>query len=83
MTNHVIIWDIETIPDLQGFAAANYLVGKTQVEIREVMGDKFPKHIFHSIACIGALVAHHENDWWKIDAIGAPSRPRIWPWWLA
>jgi hypothetical protein len=24
MTNHIIIWDIETIPDLQGFAAANY-----------------------------------------------------------
>jgi hypothetical protein len=28
----------------------------------QAMGDKFPKHIFHSIACIGALVAHHEDD---------------------
>jgi 3'-5' exonuclease len=72
MNGSVIIWDIETIPDLQGFAAANYLVGKTDAEIREVMGDKFQKHIYHSIVCIGALVAHRENDKWAIDAIGAP-----------
>src|SRR5262245_4563932 len=72
MTNHVIIWDIETIPDLQGCAAANYLVGKTEAEIREAMGDKFPKHIYHSIVCIGALVAHREDYKWAVDAIGAP-----------
>jgi 3'-5' exonuclease len=72
MNDSVIIWDIETIPDLRGFAAANYLVGKTDAEIREVMGDKFPKHIFHSIVCIGALVAHQEDDRWKVDATGAP-----------
>ena len=71
-TVNVIIWDIETIPDLQGFAAANYLTGKTDAEIREVMGDKFPKHIYHAIVCIGALVAYRENDHWAIDAIGAP-----------
>jgi predicted PolB exonuclease-like 3'-5' exonuclease len=72
MNGNVIIWDIETIPDLQGFAAANYLVGKSDAEIREVMGDKFPKHIYHSIVCIGALVAHREDDKWCVDAIGAP-----------
>jgi predicted PolB exonuclease-like 3'-5' exonuclease len=72
MNGSVIIWDIETIPDLQDFAAANYLVGKTDAEIREVMGDKFPKHIYHSIVCIGALVAHREDDKWVVDAIGAP-----------
>jgi hypothetical protein len=26
--------------------------------VREAIGDKFPKHIYHSIVCIGALVAH-------------------------
>ena len=72
MNGSVIIWDIETIPDLQGFAAVNYLVGKTDAEIREVMGDKFPKHIYHSIVCIGALIAHREDDKWAVDAIGAP-----------
>ena len=50
----VLVWDLETVPDLVGFAAANDLVGKSDVEIREAIGDKFPKHIYHSIVCIGA-----------------------------
>jgi hypothetical protein len=51
------VWDLETVPDLSGFAAANDLVGKSDVEVREAIGDKFPKHIYHSIVCIGALIA--------------------------
>jgi hypothetical protein len=53
MTQSVIVWDLETVPDLSGFAAANDLGGKSEVEIREAIGDKFPKHIYHSIICIG------------------------------
>jgi hypothetical protein len=58
----VIVWDLETVPDLAGFAAANDLVGKSDAEVREAIGDKFPKHIYHSIICIGALIAHWEPD---------------------
>jgi 3'-5' exonuclease len=72
MTEHVIVWDLETIPDLSGFAAASQLDGKTENEIRESMGDKFPKLIFHRIACIGALIASRSADCWQIDAVGAP-----------
>jgi hypothetical protein len=43
MKPSVIVWDLETIPDLSGFAAANDLVGKSDVEIREATGDKFPR----------------------------------------
>src|SRR6478672_3058732 len=68
----VIVWDVETVPDLGGFAAANDLVGKSDMEVREAIGDKFPKHIYHSIVCIGALIAHREPDHWEVDAIGAP-----------
>jgi len=68
----VIVWDLETVPDLVGFAAANDLVGKSDVEVREAIGDKFPKHIYHSIVCIGALIAHWEPDHWAVDAVGAP-----------
>jgi 3'-5' exonuclease len=57
MQPSVIVWDLETVPDLGGFAAANDLVGKSDVEVREAIGDKFPKHIYHSIVCIGALIA--------------------------
>ena len=69
---HVLVWDIETIPDISGFAAANNLFDKTAAEVRAAMGDKFPKHIYHSIACIGALIAHHDIDHWVVDALGAP-----------
>ena len=62
MKPSVIVWDLETMPDLGGFAAANDLVGKSDVEVREAIGDKFPKHIYHSIVCIGALIAHREPD---------------------
>jgi hypothetical protein len=54
MKPSVIVWDLETVPDLAGFAAANDLVGKSDVEVREAIGDKFPKHIYHSIIYIGA-----------------------------
>jgi 3'-5' exonuclease len=72
METSVLVWDLETVPDLRGFAAANDLAGKSDDEVREAMGDKFPKHIYHSIACIGALIAHRNNDHWVIDALGAP-----------
>ena len=72
MKPSVIVWDLETVPDLGGFAAANDLAGKSDVEVREAIGDKFPKHIYHSIVCIGALIAHWEPDHWAVDAVGAP-----------
>jgi predicted PolB exonuclease-like 3'-5' exonuclease len=68
----VIVWDLETVPGLGGFAAANDLVGKPDVEVREAIGGKSPKHIYHSIICIGALIAHWEPGHWAVDAVGAP-----------
>ena len=69
---HVLVWDIETVPDLRGFAAANGLDGSSDDDVRAAMGDKFPKHVYHSIVCIGALIAHHDGDHWSVDALGAP-----------
>jgi 3'-5' exonuclease len=72
MGTNIVVWDLETVPDLKGFAVANGCAGKTDKEIRAAMGDKFPKHIYHSIVCIGALIAQQEEDWWKVGALGAP-----------
>ena len=69
---HVIVWDIETVPDLAGYAAANGHDGKSDDEIRAELGEKFPKHIYHSIICIGALIARRDNDHWVVEALGAP-----------
>ena len=68
----VIVWDLETVPDLKGFAAANNLIGRSDADVRSELGDKFPKHLYHSIVCIGALVATREASHWKVSALGAP-----------
>jgi hypothetical protein len=68
----VIVWDIETVPDLRGFAAANGLTGRLDDEARAEMGDKFPKLIYHSFVCIGALVAQRQDEHWAVSAVGAP-----------
>jgi hypothetical protein len=38
MSPNVIVWDLETVPDLGAFAAANDVVGKSDVEVREMLG---------------------------------------------
>jgi len=72
MGQSAVVWDIETVPDLHGFAAANGLSGKTDDEIRGALGEKFPKQIYHAIVCIGALVAKRETGRWEVQALGAP-----------
>src|SRR5260221_7248650 len=72
MGANVIVLDLETVPDIKGFAAANDLVGKSDVEVREAIGDKFPKHIYHSIICIGGVIFHQEKGRWIVDALCAP-----------
>jgi 3'-5' exonuclease len=72
VNENVIVWDLETVPDRGAFAAANGLSGKTDDEITDAIGDKFLKHIYHSIICIGALVAHRDEGRWLVDALGAP-----------
>jgi hypothetical protein len=40
---HILVWDLETIPDLMGYAAAHGHDGKTEDEIREALGDSAVK----------------------------------------
>jgi len=67
-----MVWDIETVPDLEGYARANNLIGKSPEEIRTAMGDEFPKLIYHSIICIGALVASRTANGYEVQVVGAP-----------
>lgn len=68
----VIVWDIETIPDTEGYARANGLTGKNEDEIRSKMGAKFPKPPYHKIVCIGAVISEQVNGIWEIRTIEAP-----------
>jgi 3'-5' exonuclease len=58
MSEHsVIVWGLETIPDLAAARGLFDLAGASDAEVREALGSGFPKHPLHKIACIGALVA--------------------------
>ena len=39
--SHVIVWDIETIPDLKGFAAAKGFEDKNDADVRKELGRNF------------------------------------------
>ena len=68
----VIVWDLETVPDLAAAARLFDLENATEAEVREALGTGFPKHPLHKIACIGALVASRQPEGWRVDALGAP-----------
>jgi 3'-5' exonuclease len=68
----VIVWDLETVPDLAAAARMLDLVNATEAEVREALGSGFPKHPLDRIACIGALIASRQTEGWRVDALGAP-----------
>jgi len=68
----VIVWDLETIPDLAAAARMLDLSNAPEAEVREALGSSFPKHPLHKIACIGALIASRQPEGWRVDALGAP-----------
>ena len=68
----VIVWDLETVPDLAAAARMLNLGDATEAEVREAIGPGFPKHPLHRIVCIGALIASRQTDGWRVDALGAP-----------
>ena len=69
----IIVWDLETIPDLRAAGRVLGLSGKADDEIRAELGDAFPKLPLHSIACIGALIARKANaGGYVVEALGAP-----------
>jgi predicted PolB exonuclease-like 3'-5' exonuclease len=69
MSNAVIVWDLETVPDVEALSRI-HLVKPQQA--RASLGTDFPKLPVHRIVCIGALVALQSEGAWHIDALGAP-----------
>lgn len=68
----VIVWDLETVPDLEAAARMLDMQDGPAVEIRAALGNEFPKHPLHRIVCIGALVGTRDPEGWRIRALGAP-----------
>jgi hypothetical protein len=70
----LIVWDLETVPDLAAAARMLDLPNATEAEVREALGSGFPKHPLHKIVCIGALVASRQLEGWRVDALGVVGR---------
>jgi predicted PolB exonuclease-like 3'-5' exonuclease len=68
----VLVFDVETVPDLSAAARVLDLAVAPEAEVREALGPGFPKHPLHKIVCIGALVANRQPEGWRLDALGAP-----------
>src|SRR5829696_546994 len=61
MNNHVLVWDLETVPDLPCVARVHGLDEDDHAACREALGEKFPKLPFHKVVCIGALIAERRD----------------------
>ena len=72
-SRHLIVWDLETVPDLAAAARIHGADAGNEEQVRETLGDKFPKLPLHKIACIGALIAEWHDQSWKVRSLGAPN----------
>jgi predicted PolB exonuclease-like 3'-5' exonuclease len=68
----VIVWDLETVPDLAAAARMLDLADAADADVRQALGSGFPKHPLHKIVCIGALIGSRQPEGWRIDVLGAP-----------
>jgi predicted PolB exonuclease-like 3'-5' exonuclease len=72
MTDHVLVWDLETVPDLSAMARIHGRSKMTAPEVQDALGGEFPKLPVHQIVCIGALIASNSERGWSVDNLGAP-----------
>ncbi len=76
MSNYVLVWDLETVPDLDAVVRVHDLEDSDFDSALEVLGGKFPKHPFHKIVCIGAIIAERTAHGWEVMSRGAPHAGR-------
>ena len=67
----VVVWDLETVPDLAAAARMLDLGAAPEAKVREALGSGFPKHPLHKIVCIGLvwsssfLCVDAMSLWWR------------------
>lgn len=70
--SHVIVFDLETVPDYEAIARVHGIDPFDEELAREAGGEKFQKAPLHRVVCIGALVAQREDGVWRTRQLGAP-----------
>lgn len=72
MSQHTIVFDLETVPCLKTLARLHGREALTDDEAAEILGEKFPKHPLHQVAVLAALVAERVDGVWRVRSLGAP-----------
>lgn len=68
----VLVFDLETVPDVKAFAQAEHLAHHPDREVRRQMGEKVARQLFQRIVCIGALRAERdESGTWQPRTLAA------------
>lgn len=72
MSQHVVVFDLETIPCTDTLARLHGRETMTDEEAADLLGAKFPKLPLHKVAVLAALVAERTDGVWRIRSLGAP-----------
>ncbi|EJW11371.1 hypothetical protein A33M_3205 [Rhodovulum sp. PH10] len=56
--DHVYVFSLATVPDVEAYAAINNLDGMSADDVREALGDKSEKPVYHAIVALGGVLAH-------------------------
>jgi 3'-5' exonuclease len=69
----VLVFDLETVPDVKAFAQAEHLGHHPDHEVRRQMGEKVARQLFQRIVCIGVLQAERDAaGTWQPRSLAAP-----------
>ena len=72
MSQHTIVFDLETVPCTETLARLHGREAFTDDEAAEILGEKFPKLPLHKVAVLAALVAERIDGVWLVRSLGAP-----------
>ena len=67
----VLVFDLETVVDLDAVARVHRLDAADTEATRAALGKCFPKLIFHRIVALGALAAEQIAGVWRVRTLGA------------
>src|ERR1700730_268801 len=67
---NVIVWALQTVPDLAAAARLPGADGNALDPVRTALGPGIPSYPLHQIVCIGAIVASRQQLGWRIDVMG-------------
>lgn len=72
MSQHTIVFDLETVPYTETLARLHGRETLTDDETAEILGEKFPKLPLHKVAVLAALVTERVEGVWRVGSLGAP-----------